>query len=529
MNLGIQFQLGQHLTITPQLQQAIRLLQLSTIELQHEVQDLLESNIMLETEEEGQLRDAEQELVSDNLDNSIDNHIDAPTNLANQNQTDNNDPIYQEVAPEEQPLNLETTDITTENTNVPEEWQIANNDGIDTDWNDSHNDYSYDQYNLKNTGQQTEYDIIAQSSYMDTLRDYVTWQLNFITLSDQEQIIATAIIDSINDDGYLASPVEEILIGLQNSGNPKLSIAQMQSVLCRIQKFDPPGVAAQNLQECIYIQLNQLPKETPFRKQAIEICKSYFDLFALQPHTILKEEIGITDTELKEVMRLIRTLNPYPGTKFSKTLTQYIVPDIIVTKRHGVWHVELNDETIPRLRINPDYAKLVRRADRSNDNTCLKNHLQEARWLIKNLANRNETLLRVATKIVELQRNFFEYGLEAMRPMVLKDIADALSVHESTVSRVTNQKYLHSPRGTYELKFFFPSYVHTNSGGQCSATTIRALIKKLIAEEQPNSPLSDEMLSRNLMQQGIQVARRTIAKYRESMGIQASKARKRLL
>ncbi|KOR27923.1 RNA polymerase factor sigma-54, partial [Achromatium sp. WMS1] len=212
-----------------------------------------------------------------------------------------------------------------------------------------------------------------------------------------------------------------------------------------------------------------------------------------------------------------------------KHLVQYVTPDVIVSKRFGTWHVELNPEIIPRLRINPDYAKLVRRADRSTDNVCLKNHLQEARWFIKNLTNRNSTLLKVATKIVELQHDFFNFGLEAMRPMALRDIADALSIHESTVSRATNQKYLQCPRGTFELKFFFPSYVNTNDGGQCSAISIQALIKKLIAAEPPESPLSDKMLAKSLFNKGIRVARRTVAKYRESMGIQPSKARKRLL
>jgi RNA polymerase sigma-54 factor len=288
-------------------------------------------------------------------------------------------------------------------------------------------------------------------------------------------------------------------------------------------------VGAQNPQECLLIQLRQLPEKTPFRTLAIQLCQHHFKLLANQDQAQIKRRLKIQDDELAGITQLIRSLNPRPGTLIAESESQYVVPDVFVSKRHGRWIVELNGEATPKLRVNHEYANLIRRADSSDDNTFLKNHLQEARWFIKSLQSRNETILRVATKIVEYQRGFFEHGEEAMKPLVLRDIAESLEMHESTISRVTTQKYMYTPRGTYEFKYFFSSHVSTSAGGECSSTAIRALIKKLIAAEKPSKPLSDNKIAAILSEQGIEVARRTVAKYRESMGIPPSNERKRLI
>lgn len=478
--------------MTPQLQQAIRLLQLSALDLQQEAQEALESNLMLETEEEGRLHDPLEE-------------ADLPMNGP-----EAGDRIVDTQQTEDRELDPERTALSEE---LP----------VDSEWGDI-----YDSYTPSGGGLRDEHegDLLAQKSRAETLHDHLIWQLNLTPFSDTDRVVALALIDAINEDGYLSSPLEEIHAGL---GDPDLELDEVVAVLHRIQAFDPPGVAARDPRECLLLQLRQLPSDTPARSIALEVCESHFDLLANQDYGPLKRRAHLEDADLQAMMRLLRSLQPRPGTQVAESNAQYVIPDIFVTRRHGTWHVELNPEVTPRLRVNPDYAKLIRRADQSDDNACLKNHLQEARWFIKSLASRSETVLRVATKIVEMQRGFFEYGPEAMKPLVLRDVAEVLEMHESTVSRVTTQKYLHSPRGTFELKFFFSSHVSTTSGGECSATAIRALIKKLVAAERPEQPLSDNKLAEILADQGIKVARRTVAKYRESMGILPSNERKRLL
>jgi RNA polymerase sigma-54 factor len=307
----------------------------------------------------------------------------------------------------------------------------------------------------------------------------------------------------------------------------EVGIEEVEAVLHRIQQFDPPGVGARDPRECLLLQLNQC-KPQPALELAIELVTNHFELLAQQDHAQIKRRLKVSDERLGDITKLIRSLSPRPGTLVADSEPEYIGPDVFVTKREGVWHVELNSDSTPRLRVNSQYAGLIRRADNSDDNAYLKKHLQEARWFIKSLISRNVTLLRVATKILEFQRGFFDHGPEAMRPLVLRDIAEALEMHESTISRVTTQKYMHSPRGTFEFKYFFSSHVGTAAGGECSATAIRALIKKLVAAEKPEKPLSDNKLAGILADQGIQVARRTVAKYRESMAIPPSNERKRL-
>ena len=425
-----------------------------------------------------------------------------------------------QVRPAAQPKNnrVEEREVDPERTGLAEELPV------DSDWGDV-----YDSHLPPMSGTRREegdVDFLARKSRAGTLHDHLMWQLNLTPFSDTDRAIAVAVIDGIGEDGYLVGGLEEIQAGL---GNEEIGRDEVEAVLHRLQAFDPAGVGARDPRECLLLQLRQLPHDTPLRAQAIAVCESYFELLAKQEYVPLKRRMKLNDAQLQGIVQLLRSLHPRPGTQVAEAEPEYVIPDVFVSKRNGRWHVELNPETTPRLRVNPDYAKLIRRADRSDDNTCLKNHLQEARWFIKSLVSRNETMLRVASKIVEFQRGFLDHGEEAMRPLVLRDVAEALEMHESTVSRVTTQKYMYTPRGTLEFKYFFSSHVSTVGGGECSATAIRALIRKLIAAEKPNKPLSDNKLAGILVDQGIEVARRTVAKYRESMGILPSNERRRLL
>ncbi|MEJ2455800.1 MAG: RNA polymerase factor sigma-54 [Candidatus Thiodiazotropha sp.] len=496
MKQTLQLRLGQHLTMTPQLQQAIRLLQLSALDLSQEIQEALETNPLLEGEDEyGQ---AEQDTSG-------------------------------EPRQERQKESQEGNDINNEREIQTDSSQLTEDLPVDSEWADV-----YDSYLPSSGGgaESGDSDYLAQRSGAPTLHEHLVWQMNLTPFTPLDNTIATAIIDGINEDGYFTGDLEEIRQSLDSGDEDEeegLSLEDVEAVLHRIQAFDPPGVAARDPQECLLIQLRQLPESTPRAAQAIKLCGDHFNLLASQDQNQIKRRMKIDDEELLEIMQLIRSLNPRPGTSIAQSEPEYVIPDVFVSKRNGRWVVELNAEATPKLRVNSDYASLIRRADQSDDNTFLKNHLQEARWFIKSLMSRNETILRVASKIVEYQRGFFEHGEEAMKPLVLRDIAEALEMHESTISRVTTQKYMHTPRGTLEFKYFFSSHVSTSAGGECSSTAIRALIKKLIAAEKPNKPLSDNKIATILSEQGIEVARRTVAKYRESMGIPPSNERKRLM
>jgi RNA polymerase sigma-54 factor len=495
MKQTLQLRLGQHLTMTPQLQQAIRLLQLSALDLSQEIQEALETNPLLDVEDEYGQADPE-----------------APS----------------ESRQEQQKEAQEGNDINNEREIQTDAAQLSEDLPVDSEWTDV-----YDSY-LPSSGGGTEAndsDYLAQRSGAPTLHEHLVWQMNLTPFTPLDQTIATTIIDGINEDGYFSGDLEEIRQSLDSGEDEEegLSLGDVETVLHRIQAFDPPGVGARNPQECLLIQLRQLPESTPQLAGASKLCHDHFNLLASQDQNQIKRRLKIDDEELVEIMQLIRSLNPRPGTAIAQSEPEYVIPDVFVSKRNGRWVVELNAETTPKLRVNNDYASLIRRADQSDDNTFLKNHLQEARWFIKSLLSRNETILRVASKIVEYQRGFFEHGEEAMKPLVLRDIAEALEMHESTISRVTTQKYMYTPRGTLEFKYFFSSHVSTSAGGECSSTAIRALIKKLIAAEKPNKPLSDNKIATILSEQGIEVARRTVAKYRESMGIPPSNERKRLI
>ncbi len=485
MKPSLQLRVGQSLTMTPQLQQAIKLLQLSSLELQTEVQDALESNMMLELD------------VEEDID------------IGNQN----------EIGPvDETPNNSESTEtnIQNESLNIPEDLPV------DSAWEDIYDGSMYHVKNYTNTA--VLYD--NQDTNEKTLRDHLLWQLNVIPTTEADKIIAITIIDSLDDDGYLTCKLEDIHESL--GGDHEVGVDEIEAVLRLIQAMEPAGIASRDLKECLQLQLNQCNPDTPYLEKAKELVSKYLQLLASRDFNQLTRRLKLKQDDLQKVIALIQSMNPRPGGQIQETRTEYIAPDVYVKKNKGAWRVELNTDTIPQLRINTNYANMVQRANNSDENNSLKTHLQEARWFIKSLRSRSETLLRVATAIVERQRAFLEYGEEAMKPLVLHDIADVLDMHESTISRVTTRKYMHTPRGIFELKYFFSSHLTTENGGACSSTAIRALIKKLVAAEAPQKPLSDNKISALLSEQGIKVARRTIAKYREGMAIPPSNERKRL-
>ncbi|MBK5931639.1 RNA polymerase factor sigma-54 [Halochromatium salexigens] len=494
MKQSIQLRLGQQLTMTPQLQQAIKLLQLSTLDLQREIQDALESNLMLETADEGETEregapaeTRESERQRHEADAAVDAEVPAESN----------------ALPDDLPL--------------------------DSDWNDTYDGETSEQYAGPSAaaggGSDHEVDLFAQQSRPQTLHDHLEWQLNLGHLGARDRLIAEALIDAIDADGYLRLDPAELLETLDLED---LERDEIEAVLHAVQALDPPGIGARDPRECLLLQLRQLPAETPHRAGALMICEKLFDALSRNDLDELRRHTKLSDLELGRALALIRSLQPRPGALMSEHRPDYVIPDVLVRKRAGSWQVELNPDTQPKLRVNEDYVKLIRRADDGAENTCLKTHLQEARWFIKSLLSRNDTVLKVAAKIVELQHDFFEYGEEAMRPLILRDVADSLELHESTVSRVTTQKYMHTPRGTLEFKYFFSSHVGTAAGGECSSTAIRAFIRKLVAAETANKPLSDSKIAGILSEQGINVARRTVAKYREAMGIPPSNERKRL-
>jgi RNA polymerase sigma-54 factor len=332
----------------------------------------------------------------------------------------------------------------------------------------------------------------------------------------------------VDEDGYLRAGPDDIFQGLQVQLED-LDFDEVKAVLHRVQNFDPAGVAAVDLSDCLRIQLQQLPDSTPFKEEALVLVSRHLDLLASHDQSKLMRRLGVTERQLEAIIALIRTLDPKPGARVQEAESEYVIPDVYVTKQNGTWQVHLNPDIAPKLRINPFYSSLIKRSDNSKDNAAMKDHLQEARWFIKSLHSRNDTLLRVARCIVEKQPAFLEHGPIAMKPMVLRDIAEELELHESTISRVTTQKYMHTPNGIVEFKYFFSSHVSTESGGECSATAIRAFIKELIGSENPARPLSDSKIADLLKEKGINVARRTVAKYREAMLISPSSQRKRIL
>ncbi|MGG4663493.1 RNA polymerase factor sigma-54 [Providencia vermicola] len=480
MKQSLQLRVSQQLAMTPQLQQAIRLLQLSTLELQQEIQLALETNPLLEQEELGSETDS-----IDSLDTTDSSELDTKDAL------ENND------MPEELPLDADWDEIYTAGTP-----------------SGTSNDYSFDEL------------PVYQGETTQTLQDYLIWQSDLTPFTDTDRAIATAIIDSIDDSGYLTTTISDIHEGIDN---PEISLEEVIAVLKRIQHFDPLGVAAQDLKECLLIQLSLYPKETEGLQEAKLIITNHIDLLANRDFRQLGKLTRLKEDALKTAIDLILALNPKPGQSINTGESEYVIPDVLVKKIAGHWQVELNTDSIPKLSINNHYASMANSSASDDDTQYIRSHLQDAKWLIKSLESRHETLLKVAACIVEQQQEFFELGEEHMKPMILADIAYQVDMHESTISRVTTQKFLHSPRGIFELKYFFSSHVSTDTGGEASSTAIRALVKKLVAAENPAKPLSDSKLTSMLAEQGIQVARRTVAKYRESLSIPPSNQRKQLV
>lgn len=477
MKQGLQLRLSQQLAMTPQLQQAIRLLQLSTLELQQELQQALESNPLLE---------------------QIDTHEEIDTRETQDSETpDTADALEQKETPEELPLDASWDTIYTAGTP-----------------SGTSGDYIDDE------------PPVYQGETTQTLQDYLMWQVELTPFSDTDRAIATSIVDAVDDTGYLTVPLEDIL---ESMGDEEIDIDEVEAVLKRIQRFEPVGVAAKDLRDCLLIQLSQFDKTTPWLEEARLIISDHLDLLANHDFRTLMRVTRLKEDVLKEAVNLIQSLDPRPGQSIQTGEPEYVIPDVLVRKHNGHWTVELNSDSIPRLQINQHYASMCNNARNDGDSQFIRSNLQDAKWLIKSLESRNDTLLRVSRCIVEQQQAFFEQGEEYMKPMVLADIAQAVEMHESTISRVTTQKYLHSPRGIFELKYFFSSHVNTEGGGEASSTAIRALVKKLIAAENPAKPLSDSKLTSLLSEQGIMVARRTVAKYRESLSIPPSNQRKQLV
>ena len=498
MRQSLQLRMGQQLTMTPQLQQAIRLLQLSTLDLQQEIQEALDSNPLLELEEHEYSEDA----------------------AGKNEQKQDNDDLSVSASADDKPSEYEQ-----ESSEALSKETLSDEMAMDVTWDE----YMSAAPN-SSAGPMPEDESIYQGASTETLHEYLMWQLQLTPFSPTDEAIAIAIVEAIDDSGILTLSCEDIVESLnQGNSEEEIELDEVQAVLKRIQLFDPVGIAARSLQECLCIQLNQFDPATPWISETKMILTDHIDLLASRDYRTLMKKTKLKEDELKEVMTLIHSLNPKPADTIVREESEYVIPDVSVKKIKGRWVVELNPDSMPKIRVNSQYAAMSRSVKSSTDSQFIRSHLQEAKWFIKSLESRNETLLKVTNCIVKQQQGFFEHGPEAMRPMVLNDVAEMVEMHESTISRVTTQKYMHTPRGIFELKYFFSSHVSTENGGECSSTAIRALIKKLISAENSAKPLSDSKIADILAEQGIKVARRTIAKYRESLAIPPSNQRKSLI
>lgn len=482
MKLSVGLKVANSLSLTPQLQQAIRLLQLSSLELEQEIQIQLDSNPLLEKIEEESLTESLSTLESKDSD-----------------------------------------DLTTElNAN-----HLPDDLPVDTEWDDI--------YTHQSTALATpEFEEREDNRQVQlSLKEHILEQVNLLHFSKIDQLIAYCIVDALDDKGFLDAELEEIILASQQLLNEmdieeEIEEDEVLVVLKHIQRLDPLGIGSRNLAECLKIQLEFLPKDVEYLNEAKSLLQYYELLIANDLNKLLKQT-GLTKDQLKFAINLLKTLKPYPGMDFDKEESDYQIPDVVVSKKDLHWQVQLNPDVLPKLRINSFYSSMIRRADQSEDNLYLRNQMLEAKNFIKSIDERHKTLLKVASCIVEHQKAFLEIGAEAMKPLVLRDVAEEVELHESTVSRVTTNKYMLTPRGLFELKYFFSSHVGTTAGGEASSTAIRAMIKKLVANENPRKPLSDNVIATLLKDEGIEVARRTVAKYRESLHIPSSSERKVLI
>ena len=515
MKLSMGMKVSTSLSLTPQLQQAIKLLQLSSLELEQEIQAQLDSNPLLEMDEQ-------ESTYAENTKNELSSINDE------QGYTNEHDP---------EPLHRNDADLTGLNEKMQQN-QLSDDLPVDTHWDDI--------FTHQSTAMATpEFDDREDNrTGHNTIWDHLHWQLNLAKFSSVDRLIAECIVDGIDERGYLSIDLEEVrqaalqqLSSLDTAAldtlieyglDEPIELDEVEVVLKRIQNFEPSGVAARSLQECLSLQLKNLPEQTPSRLDALKLLQHH-DLLISNDLNRLMRQTQLNQDELKQALVLIQGLEAYPGHKFADPEQDHQVPDVVVYKKDNRWQVQLNTDILPKLRVNSYYAGLIKRADNSSDNQYLRLHLQDARNFIKSVDERHKTLLKVSSCIVEHQKDFFELGAEAMKPLVLRQIAEETELHESTISRVTTQKYIHTPRGLLELKYFFSSHVGTSTGGECSSTAIRAMIKKIIQDENSTKPLSDNAIAELLQKEGIDVARRTVAKYRESLNIASSSERKRLL
>ena len=529
MKQGLQLKFSQNLSLTPQLQQAIRLLQLSTLELNQEIDILMQTNPLLERGDDSEdeygnpldqgvadsaagannEREADQELAASTAADNFD------TEYSSQDfQTGSAEPSASETGSFDESVDFEPTapdfsdNFTAE---FDEEFDVFSNGS------------RWDENSLP---ADDDSDFKQQDTLQLTLREHLMSQLKLMPLSERDQTLTLLLVDSISDDGYLERSLEQV--AEEMPPELEIDVMELQTALRHIQHLDPVGVGARNLSECLQLQLDALPEDTPYLAQARLLAEKYLSVLGARDFMKLRKELACDEATLKQVQQLITSLNPRPGANFSVIGSeQYIQHEVIVRKVKGIWIASLNESVIPKLKINQLYAGILKR-NRDSSSQYLQSQMQEAKWMIKNIQQRFSTILRVSQAIVDRQRNFLEYGEVAMKPLVLREIADELDLHESTISRVTTNKYMLTPRGIFELKYFFGSSVATDSGGTCSATAIRALIKKLVEQENPKKPYSDNQITDLLAKQGIVVARRTIAKYRESLNIAPASLRKSL-
>jgi RNA polymerase sigma-54 factor len=524
MKQNLQLRISQNLALTPQLQQSIRLLQLSSLELNQELDVILQENPLLElVDGDNPDADLDDDLALPELANDADSDQVGADGESSQIDGEDFDTFsnidYQEIS--------NPTPSTEE---APQEITSQQEDFSATDFDEDYEEYgsasNWDEGSRQNNSDDDDGNYSRQEIIAESLRDHLLNQLKLMPFSERDQNLIFLLIDSINEDGYLEESLEELEESLPLE--LEIELVELQTALKHIQNLDPPGIGATNLQECIMLQLNVLPKETEYLSIAKSIVCEHLAVLANKDFAKLRKLLNCDETTLKGAQTLIKQQNPRPGSDYAQlSKDHFIQHEVLVKKVKGIWIATLNDGVVPKLRINQLYADILKR-NRENSNQYLQTQMQEAKWMIKNIQQRFSTILRVSQAIVDRQRNFFEHGEIAMRPLVLREIAEELELHESTISRVTTHKYMLTPRGVFELKYFFGSHVATDAGGECSATAIRALIKQMVSEENIKKPLSDNQFSEILAKQGIVVARRTIAKYRESLNIPPANLRKSL-
>ncbi len=511
MKQSLELKLGQRLTLTPQLRQAIRLLQLSTIELRTELREVIEGNPLLEEVEDDIAEilhtEASPETTSDN---------DTDSNLDDEFDFESPDSMIEHTEPQDATNEGEINDTDLDSDSSSIEEPSTDFDPVDyrTTVNNSHADSGLP-------------DFTERMQSATTLHEHLIWQMNMTPFSDVDRKIAEIIIGCINEDGYLESTVEEITSMMNHD---EVDVEEVNAVLHRVQTFDPIGVGACDLNECLILQLQQKDPSTPLILHAQELVQHHLNLLAKHDFKSLKKKLRLNTEQLQITIDLIRKLNPKPGSEVETSDAEYVIPDVIVAKHNNRWQVALNPSASPGLRFNDSYQSMMSNNNQDKEtHSYLKNQMTEAKWIMRSLQNRHDTVLRVAQEIVKKQTDFLDNGPDAMKPLVMREIAEQLEIHESTVSRATTQKYMLTPRGVFELRYFFSSHVETDEGEAFSSTAIQSRIRKLIEDEPTSKPISDNKISDTLQKEGIKVARRTVAKYREQMNIPPSSQRKVLM